>query len=181
MGNTFDRAVFLSAAASLLEDVIPAERISTLGLGDVPIRELTAAQRLEAVEVAKIFNADGEEETLPDGTTKLNTAIYWAAVVQMSVLDPATCFEGDVFQEGQGSLLLSPDDIFTLAEQGKEVLQSLAQYILQLSWMTKPALFRFSKKTDDQQPPTDEGAFPGDTGTDAQGMESSNDGAVLGD
>lgn len=177
----FDRASFLTAATTLLEDIIPAERVTSLGLGDIPIRELTAAQRLEAVEVAKVYDADGEEITLPDGTIKLDNTRYWASIVQMSVLDPATCYTPEgVFQEGQGALLLTPDDIFTLAEQGKEALQPLAQRIMNLSWMTKADMFRFSEKADDRQPPAGKIAIPNDEGTEPEGMGAGDDGAVLG-
>lgn len=156
----FDRASFLSAATKLQEDVIPEERVTSLGIGDIPIRELTAAQRLEAVEVAKVYDSEGEEVTLPDGTTKIDSVKYWAAIVQMSVLDPNTCYQDGAFQEGAGALLLSPDDIFTLAEQGKEVLRPLAERIMSLSWMTKDAMFRFSTEVDDRQPPAGEGNVP---------------------
>lgn len=178
----FTRASFLSAATTLLEDVIPEKNCKPFGLGDIPIRELTAAQRLEAVEVAKVYDADGEEITLTDGTTKIDSARYWAAIITMSVLDPSTCYdEQGAFVEGVGSLLLTPDDIFDLSERGKEVLQALAQRIMSLSWLTRADMFRFSKTPDDPKPP--EGAEPGaaDTGAIPQGMEPSNDGAVLGD
>lgn len=178
----FDRAAFLSATTTLLEDVIPGSRPGIgrlLGLGDIPIRELTAAQRLEAVEVAKIFDAEGEEVTLPDGTAKLDTTKYWAALIQMSVLDPNTCYDGDTFKEGQGSLLLEPDDILTLSEQGKEALQALAQQVMNLSWLTRNDLFRSNPQTDDRQPPAGAGADT--TGTDTEGMEPGNDGAGVGD
>lgn len=180
MASSFNRQSFLSAATTILEDVIPADRVSILGLGDIPIRELTAAQRLEAVEVAKLYDADGEEVTLPDGTTKIDLARYWATIITMSLLDPATCYEGDAFTEGTGALLLTPDDIFDLAERGKEVLQPLAQRILNLSWMTRDAMFRFNPQTDDRQPAADASAGPSDEGVDPQGVDVGDDGTLLG-
>jgi hypothetical protein len=177
----FTRASFLLAATTLMEDVIPAVNISVLGLGDVPIRELTAAQRLEAIEVAKVFDADGEEVALPDGTTKIDATKYWASLITMSLLDPNTCYEGETFQEGRGQLLLTPDDIFDLAERGKEVLQPLAQRILNLSWMTKPALFRSGGETDNSESAQGAGDGAADTGDEPEGMEPGDDGAVLGD
>lgn len=131
-----------------------------LGLGDIAIRELTAAQRLEAVEAAKVFDADGEEVTLTDGTAKLDAAKYWACIITMSVLDPASCYDGETFTEGAGRLLLTPDDIFELAERGKEVVQPLAQRILNLSWMTKDAMFRLRPTADDREPAPGTGAEP---------------------
>ncbi len=174
----FTKAQFLSAATTLLEDVVPS---GPLGLGDVPIRELTAAQRLEAVEAAKLFDADGEEITLPDGTAKLDTARYWAALIVGSVLDPDSCYpEGDVFVEGRGVLLLTPDDIFELAERGKEVLRVLAQHIQNLSWLTREDMFRLRPTTDDSEPTprSDDGDLA--SGVEPQGMDAGNDGAVLG-
>ena len=172
----FDRQAFLSAATTLLEDVVPS---GPLGLGDIPIRELTAAQRLEAVEVAKLYDAEGEEITLPDGTVKIDSARYWASLVQMSVLDPATCYEGETFVEGRGSLLLTPDDILDLAEQGKEALRNLAQHTMNLSWLTREHLFRSRAVAHDSEPTAD--ASVGDAGTDAQGVDAGDDGTVLGD
>lgn len=175
--KTFDRAAFLSAATTLLEDVVPG---GALGLEHVPIRELTAAQRLEAVEVAKAYDAEGEEITLPDGSTRLDMAKYWAAIVQMSVLDPATCYDGDTFLEGKGRTLLTPDDIFTLAEQGKEGVQDLAQYILRLSWMTRDAMFRHRPQVDDSQSTQGDGDSAPNGGTPPEGVDVSHDGTVLG-
>ena len=174
----FDRKAFLSAATTLLEDVVPS---GLLGLGDVPIRELTAAQRLEAVEVAKVYDADGEEITLPDGTTKLDTAKYWAALIQMSVLDPATCYDGDTFVEGRGSLLLEPDDILELAERGREVLRVLAQHIMNTSWLTRADLFRGNHEAHDRQPAENQDDGPRDQGDEPQGVGAGDDGTRVGD
>jgi hypothetical protein len=177
MKPTFDRTRFLSAATELLEDVVPS---GPLGLGDIPIRELTAAQRLEAVEVAKVIGADGEIVTLPDGSAKLDTAMYWAALIQMSVLDPNTCtWNGDTFVQG-GALLLTPADIPELASKGREALQVLAQHIQNLSWLQKVHLFRSSKALDRGEPATGANASePGNASKRKRG-KNGNDGTPVG-
>jgi hypothetical protein len=177
----FNRATFLSAATTLLEDVIPEANVSILGIGPIPIRELTAAQRLEAIEAAKMYDAEGDEVTLPDGTAKIDAVKYWASLITMSVLDPSTCFDGDgTFQEGKGTLLLTPDDIFELAERGKEVVQPLAQRILNLSWMTRDAMFRLNPQTDDRESTAGAGDGAAGTGASPQGMDTGDDGISMG-
>jgi hypothetical protein len=177
MKPTFDRQRFLSAATELLEDIVPS---GTLGLGDVPIRELTAAQNLEAIEVAKLLDGEGNEITLPDGTAKIDNALYWAALVQMSVLDPATCYDGETFVPGKGTLLLSPEDIPALAGQGKEGLQRLVTHIRNLSWLTQDHLFRSRTQAHDRQSPTGAGAPTAGAGTPGEGAGDGGDGAAVG-
>jgi hypothetical protein len=174
---TFNRAAFLSAATELQEDIVPS---GPLGLGDIPIRELTAAQRLEAVEVAKVIGADGSEVALPDGSAKLDTAMYWAALIQMSVLDPGSCeWDGDTFVKG-GAQLLTPEDIPDLAARGKEVLSVLAQRVINLSWLGRGDLFRSRQTADGEQPAAGADVAEPRNETDSEGSANGDNRAAVG-
>lgn len=176
---TFDRAAFLNAATDLLETMAPS---GALGLGLVPIRELTAKQRLDAVELAK--QRDGEGNVIEDeeGNAQIDNAMYTAALIQMSVLDPATCeWDGEQPVPGTGSLLLKPADVVTLATKGRESLQPLARQITVLSGISKEFLFRLREKLDGEQRDAETGAGADRGPADSGGTTDGGDGAPVGD
>jgi hypothetical protein len=176
---TIDRAAFLSAATDLLETMAPS---GALGLGLVPIRELTAKQRLDAVELAKIRDGDGNVIEDAEGNAQIDNAMYTAALIQMSVLDPATCqWDGEQPIPGTGTLLLKPADVVTLATKGRESLQPLARQITVLSGISKEFLFRLREELDSQQRDADAGDGTDRGSADSGGATDSNIGAAVGD
>lgn len=175
----FDRAAFLSAATELLETMAPS---GALGLGLVPIRELTAKQRLDAVELAKMRDGEGNVIEDAEGNAQIDNAMYTAALIQMSVLDPATCeWDGEQPVPGTGSLLLKPADVVTLATKGRESLQPLARQITVLSGISKEFLFRLREKLDGEQRDAETGAGADRLAADSGGATDGSDGAAMGD
>jgi hypothetical protein len=173
--TTFDRAAFLSAATELLETMAPS---GALGLGLVPIRELTAKQRLDAVELAKMRDGEGNVIEDAEGNAQIDNAMYTAALIQMSVLDPATCeWDGEQPVPGTGSLLLKPADVVVLASKGRESLQPLARQITTLSGISKEFLFRLREELDGKQRDAEASAGVDRRAADSGGAADSGDGA----
>lgn len=177
---SFNRDTFLHAITERAEVVA---RSKLLGFS-VPIRELTVAQRLAAVDAAKVYDSAGAPIPEGDGV-KTDPSLYWAAIVVQGVLDPATALDaaGNILPLA-GTPLLTPLDIPTLAEEGREALQQLAQEIINLSWLTKDAIFLLYPKIDTSKPDTGARAGDGgrDVGDDVQPRTSpSSDGGVVGD
>lgn len=126
------REQFLGASTKLIEALADSEE---LGLGTVPIRELTGRQRLEALEVARKRDEQGNP------LSELDDALFRASVIVYGVLDAPG-----------GKPLLEEADILTLAEQGRQVLQPLATKILNLSWVPQVHLSRSDLPTDTGKP-----------------------------
>jgi hypothetical protein len=123
------RELLLARCTTLAED-----DVALPGGGLVRIRELTAAQRTEASRIANTSGA-------------LDLALWYAVVVQMGVIDPAT-----------GQPLLSKEDVAALTQGRFEVLQHLCEAILRLSEMGPEGLKSGDSADDAGQPDTQGGA-----------------------
>lgn len=149
------RAAFLAAATKLHELDVAS---GALGLGTVWIRELTARQRLDALDASKVRDSAGEAILTPDGAAQYDDALYRAYLIQAALLDK---------QGGQPILTL--EDVPTLAERGRECLRGLSTEILNLSWLDEVSLFRGDRSADDRQRDTDASAGEPDGGDTAPG------------
>lgn len=137
------RAAFLKAATRLHELEVES---GPLGLGKVWVRELTARQRLDALEASKQRDAAGNAITTVDGSMQYDDALYRAYLIQAALIE----------KQG-GKLVLTLDDVPTLADQGRECLRGLSTEITNLSWLSQDALFRGDRQTDDRQRDTEAG------------------------
>lgn len=146
-----DRQTFLQAATHLHE--LEADS-GALGLGKVWIRELTARQRVDALEGAYLRGDDGQVMTTDQGFPRYDDALYRAFLLQASLLDKA-----------EGTQILTLEDVPTLAEKGRDCLRNLTTEILNLSWLSKEDLFRSREEIDDRERAADDSPTPaGDAG-----------------
>ena len=132
-----DRATFMQAAVSLHELEVES---GPLGLGKVWIRELTARQRVDALEGAYLRDAEGAVLATDQGFNRYDDALYRAFLLQAALLDTAG-----------GDPILSLEDVAELAERGRDCLRTLSQEVLNLSWLSKEDLFRSRQETDNRQ------------------------------
>jgi hypothetical protein len=147
-----DRSTFMAAATRLHEFEVDS---GALGIGNVWIRELTARQRLDALEGAYLRDTDGAVLTTSEGYNRYDDTLYRAFLLQSALIDGPG-----------GALILTLEDVPEIAQKGRECLQRITTDILNLSWLTKEDLFRRHTEADDRQRDTGKGA-----GADAGGAE----------
>jgi hypothetical protein len=144
-----DRATFMAAATRLHELEVES---GALGLGHVWIRELTARQRVDALEGAYLRDTAGQILTTDQGYNRYDDALYRAFILQASLISGAG-----------GDLVLTIEDVSDLASKGRECLRGVTDQVLSLSWLTKEQLFRGDPQADDrQQDPSAGAGAPGD-------------------
>jgi hypothetical protein len=129
-----DRQTFMAAALALHELEVDS---GPLGLGMVWIRELTARQRVDALEGAYLRGDDGAILTTDQGYNRYDDTLYRAFLLQSSVL----AGEG-------GQPILTLEDVPDLAARGRECLRGLSDQVLTLSWLSKEDLFRSRQAPD---------------------------------
>jgi hypothetical protein len=138
-----DRSTFMQAATRLHELEVDS---GPLGLGAVWIRELTARQRVDALEGAYLRDSDGAVLTTDMGYTRYDDTLYRAFLLQASVIDGAG-----------GAAILTLEDVPELAARGRECLRGLSDQVLNLSWLSKEDLFRSRSTPDDRERDAQEG------------------------
>jgi hypothetical protein len=150
-----DRQQFLQAATRLHEYEVDS---GPLDLGKVWIRELTAKQRIEAQEAARLRDSAGNVLTDDLGRPRTDEAIYRAFLIQSGVISGPG-----------GEHVLTIEDVPTLTDQGRDCLAKLAQDIMSLSWLGASDLFRGGEPADSGQPGTEGSEGTGDSPADSEG------------
>lgn len=149
------REQFIAAATHLHELEVDS---GPLGLGKVWIRELTARQRVDALEGAYLRDAGGAVLTTAEGFSRYDDALYKAFILQASLITGAG-----------GDLVLSLGDVPDLATRGRECLTRLTNEVLNLSWLSKEDLFPRHPEADDRQPDAPHGDRDDDGGAEREG------------
>lgn len=150
-----DRQTFMAAATRLHELEVESK---ALGLGKVWIRELTARQRVDALEGAYLRGDDGAVLTTDLGYSRYDDALYRAFLLQASLLS-----------EENGTPILTLEDVPELAGRGRECLRALSEEVLNLSWLSKEDLFRIRQEADDRERDAEKGVGAAGDGAEREG------------